>query len=55
MKKLARSVGLGVAAVAVAAGLVAVAPAPSNALSKWDCPACRSIPDDSSVASFDGF
>ncbi len=41
MKKFARRVSLGVAAITVAMGMVALAPAPSNALSDWPCSACK--------------
>jgi hypothetical protein len=43
MKKFARRVGLGIATVTIAMGLVAVAPAPGNAMeSSWGCPGCKS-------------
>lgn len=44
MKRFARRVSLVVATATVAMGLVAVSPAPSNALADtgWPCPGCRS-------------
>ncbi len=43
MKKFARRLSLAVATTTVAMGMVALAPAPSNALSDWPCSACKSI------------
>ena len=43
MKRFARRLSLVVATTTMAVGMVAMAPAPSNALSDWPCSACKTI------------